>query len=143
VFPDAETKKKLNELHLRKIDLCDWVWVVRVRVASLDAQLCAVKESARLFDTTVDGYMLDEYAPNKALRIIGSGDAWRNLLAALSSSSPCRHAAEADAMREALEKCVGALSHALDPSVEILEQDADILLRAKEGADAALKGGGR
>jgi hypothetical protein len=40
--------------------------------------------------------------------------------------------------REALEKCVEALSHALDPSAEILEQDADILLRAKEGATAAL-----
>jgi len=30
VFPDAETKKKLDELHLRKIDLCDWVWVLDI-----------------------------------------------------------------------------------------------------------------
>lgn len=30
VFPDAETKEKLDGLHLRKIDLCDWVWVLDV-----------------------------------------------------------------------------------------------------------------
>lgn len=30
VFPDAETKKRLDELHLRKIDLCDWVWVLDI-----------------------------------------------------------------------------------------------------------------
>jgi hypothetical protein len=30
VFPDEATKKKLDELHLRKIDLCDWVWVLDV-----------------------------------------------------------------------------------------------------------------
>jgi hypothetical protein len=29
-YPDAETKKMLDELHLRKIDLCDWVWVLDV-----------------------------------------------------------------------------------------------------------------
>ncbi len=27
VFPDERTKKQLDELHKRKIDLCDWVWV--------------------------------------------------------------------------------------------------------------------
>jgi hypothetical protein len=30
VFPDAETKFKLDELHKRKIDLCDWVWILDV-----------------------------------------------------------------------------------------------------------------
>ncbi len=29
-YPDDETKKMLDELHLRKIDLCDWVWVLDV-----------------------------------------------------------------------------------------------------------------
>jgi len=29
-YPDEETKKKLDELHFRKIDLCDWVWVLDV-----------------------------------------------------------------------------------------------------------------
>jgi hypothetical protein len=29
-YPNEETKKKLDELHLRKIDLCDWVWVLDV-----------------------------------------------------------------------------------------------------------------
>ncbi len=28
VFPDAETKARLDALHKRKIDLCDWVWVL-------------------------------------------------------------------------------------------------------------------
>jgi hypothetical protein len=30
VYPDAETKVQLDELHKRKIDLCDWVWVLDV-----------------------------------------------------------------------------------------------------------------
>ena len=30
VFPDAETKARLDTLHLRKIDLCHWVWVLDV-----------------------------------------------------------------------------------------------------------------
>jgi hypothetical protein len=30
VFPDSETKKKLDELHFRKIDLCEWVWVLDI-----------------------------------------------------------------------------------------------------------------
>ncbi len=30
VFPDAATKAKLDDLHKRKIDLCDWVWVLDV-----------------------------------------------------------------------------------------------------------------
>jgi hypothetical protein len=29
-FPDEQTKKALDELHKRKIDLCDWVWVLDV-----------------------------------------------------------------------------------------------------------------
>jgi hypothetical protein len=29
-FPDAKTKEALDELHKRKIDLCDWVWVLDV-----------------------------------------------------------------------------------------------------------------
>jgi len=29
-YPDAETKEKLDALHLRKIDLCDWVWVLDI-----------------------------------------------------------------------------------------------------------------
>jgi hypothetical protein len=30
IFPDAETKAKLDNLHKRKIDLCDWVWVLDI-----------------------------------------------------------------------------------------------------------------
>ena len=30
VFPDDETKAMLDNLHKRKIDLCDWVWVLDV-----------------------------------------------------------------------------------------------------------------
>jgi len=30
VYPDTETKIKLDDLHKRKIDLCDWVWVLDV-----------------------------------------------------------------------------------------------------------------
>src|SRR5574341_938097 len=30
VFPDETTKAFLDDLHLRKIDLCDWVWVLDV-----------------------------------------------------------------------------------------------------------------
>jgi hypothetical protein len=30
VFPDKETKARLDDLHKRKIDLCDWVWVLDV-----------------------------------------------------------------------------------------------------------------
>ncbi len=29
-YPDIETKKFLDELHKRKIDLCDWVWILDV-----------------------------------------------------------------------------------------------------------------
>jgi hypothetical protein len=29
-YPDAETKERLDALHLRKIDLCDWVWVLDI-----------------------------------------------------------------------------------------------------------------
>ena len=29
-YPDEATKRKLDELHLRKIDLCDWVWVLDI-----------------------------------------------------------------------------------------------------------------
>jgi hypothetical protein len=29
-YPDAETKAFLDDLHKRKIDLCDWVWVLDV-----------------------------------------------------------------------------------------------------------------
>ncbi len=29
-FPDEKTKKFLDDLHKRKIDLCDWVWVLNV-----------------------------------------------------------------------------------------------------------------
>jgi hypothetical protein len=30
VEPDPETKARLDALHLRKIDLCDWVWVLDI-----------------------------------------------------------------------------------------------------------------
>jgi hypothetical protein len=30
VYPDEATKVKLDDLHKRKIDLCDWVWVLDV-----------------------------------------------------------------------------------------------------------------
>jgi len=30
VFPDEQTKTMLDDLHKRKIDLCDWVWVLDV-----------------------------------------------------------------------------------------------------------------
>lgn len=30
IEPDEETKKRLDDLHKRKIDLCDWVWVLDV-----------------------------------------------------------------------------------------------------------------
>jgi len=30
VMPDEETKSRLDDLHKRKIDLCDWVWVLDV-----------------------------------------------------------------------------------------------------------------
>ncbi len=29
-YPDAETKEFLDNLHKRKIDLCDWVWILDV-----------------------------------------------------------------------------------------------------------------
>jgi hypothetical protein len=30
IFPDTETKTRLDDLHKRKIDLCNWVWVLDI-----------------------------------------------------------------------------------------------------------------
>lgn len=48
IYPDAATKEKLDNLHKRKIDLCDWVWVLDVGGYIGDSTKSEIEYAAKL-----------------------------------------------------------------------------------------------
>ena len=79
----------------------------------------------------------------------GMTDFWRDRFrAALSSSSPCRHAAEADKMREEGKRLDGVIGWAIETAGVWFRNDLSQMTRKewldeliRRRADAALKGG--